>query len=225
MAPLPSPGAAAPRPFTFDTVFDGGRVIEPVRPKRVFTPEEVEAARAQARAEGERSAVARAEAEAAAALADAARSIRAALDALKALAHEHRVASAELALACGRAIAGEALARFPEAAATAALESLAREVEAQPRLIVRGAPDAAERLGQALARTAEAIGYAGAVQVKADPALPPAAFAFEWGDGRAAFDPQAASARVGEALAAALASEGLHAEAPLADHPDLEPDA
>lgn len=210
------------RPFTFDTVFDGGRVIEPVRPKKAFLPEEVEAARAQAFAEGERSAVARAESEHAAAMSDAARAIRAALDALKALAHEHRVASAELALACGRAIAGEALARFPEAAATAALQSLAREVEAQPRLVVRAAPDQAERMGEALSRTAEAVGYAGAVVVKADPAIPPAAFAFEWGDGRADFDPPAASARVGEALAAALAAEGLHAENPLSSDPAQE---
>jgi flagellar assembly protein FliH len=45
--------------------------------------------------------------------------------------------------------------------------------------------------------------------------MPKAAFVFDWGDGRAAFDPVAASERVGEALAAALAAEGLHAEPPM----------
>ena len=35
---------------------------------------------------------------------------------------------------------------------------------------------------------------------------------FDFGDGQAAYDPAAAAERVAEALHAALASEGLHAE-------------
>ena len=212
MAALPS---SAPRPFTFDTVFDGGRVVAPVPAKSAWTAEEVAAARAAGYAEGQATALARGEAEAAAALAGARGHIAAALEALKALAHEHRVASAELALACGRAMAGAALERFPEAAAQAALEALAREIEAQPRLVVRCAAAQAERLSTVLERTAEAIGHAGAVIVKGEPGLSGAAFVFDWGDGRAVFDPQAASARIEAALAAALAAEGLHAEPPL----------
>ena len=61
---------------------------------------------------------------------------------------------------------------------------------------------------------AEAVGFTGAVSVKADAAYPPAAFLFDWGEGRARFDPAGAQARVEQALAAALASEGLHAEPP-----------
>jgi flagellar assembly protein FliH len=40
----------------------------------------------------------------------------------------------------------------------------------------------------------------------------PAAFVLDWGDGKAAFDPQDAALRVAAALDAALAAEGLHAE-------------
>ncbi len=48
--------------FTFDTVFeDSGRVIAPIRPKKHFTAEEVQAIRAECFAQGERSAVAIAE--------------------------------------------------------------------------------------------------------------------------------------------------------------------
>lgn len=205
---------AAHRPFVFDTVFDGDRVIAPVRPKTSFTAEELEAARASAYAEGERSAVARAEAEAAAALSQAAQAISAGLHALREVAHEHRTASAELALACGRAVAGAALESFPEAAATAALEALAREIDAQPRLVVRAAPTGGERLRESLERAAEAVGFAGQLVVKADPLLAAAAFQFDWGEGRAHFDPAAAEARLRTALAAALAADGLHAEAP-----------
>ena len=214
-APAPAPVAGAVhRRFTFDTVFDGDRVITPERPKTSYAAEEVEAIRAAAYAEGQSSAVARAEAEAAAALAGARADLAAALGALQGLAHEHRVASAELAMACGRAVAGAALERFPEAVAEAALEALAREIESQPRVMVRCAPGRAERLQAALARTVEAIGYPGALAVRDEPGLAGAAFLFDWGDGRAAFDPAAASARVEEALAASLAAEGLHAEPP-----------
>ena len=217
-APAPKPAAAPPsppRPFTFDVEFSGGRVITPVKPKTQVSIAELDAAKAEAYAEGQASAVARAEADAATALAAARRDIADALSALKALAHEHRVASAELALACGRAIAGAALDALPEACASAALTALAREIEAQPRLLVRASPEAADRTRAALERAAEAAGHAGAVTVKPEPGLSGAAFSFDWGDGRAAFDPAAASARVGEALAAALAAEGLHAEPPL----------
>ncbi len=202
------------RKFTFDTVFDGDGVVSfaATRPKRAFTPDEVEQVRIQAFAEGERSAVVRAEEAAAASLADIARATRQALGALVHVAHEHRTACAELALACARTIAGAALERFPQAPAQAALASLAREIEAAPKLAVRTTPDMVERLQAALDETAMACGFPGQIVVKGDPALPDAAFVLDWGDGRAAFDPIQAADRVAEALHTALAAEGLHAE-------------
>lgn len=210
--------ASAPRPFTFDTVFDGDRVIAPVRPKAVvYTAEDLEAARAAGYASGRADAVARAEADAAAALAEATAAIRAALAALTALAHDHRTASAELALTAARKIAGAALDQFPEQPALAALDALARELESRPRLIVRAAPAGAERLEAVLSQAAEHAGFAGQLAVKADPALPRAAFVFDWGEGRAAYDPDKAADMVQQALDRALAAEGLHAEPLLLD--------
>jgi flagellar assembly protein FliH len=202
------------RKFTFDTVFDndGGIAFAPPKVKRAFTADEVELARAQAYAEGERSAVVRAEEAQAAALADIARSTRTALGALAKVAHEHRTACAELALACARTIAGAALEQFPQAPAQAALTSLAREIESAPKLAVRATPDMVERLQSALDQTAQACGFPGQILVKADPALPAAAFVLDWGDGRASFDPIEAAERVTDALHTALAAEGLHAE-------------
>lgn len=200
--------------FAFDTVFDneGGMREPPPRPKRAFTPEEVEAARAQGYAEGERSAVARAEQHAANALADISRAVQEAFSTLAAVAHEHRSGSAMLALAAGRKIADAALERFPEAPASAALVALAREVEAQPRITVRVSEDLVERTQVALEETAHAIGFPGQIVARADANMPPAAFTFDWGDGRASFDPDEATRRVAEALEAAIAAEGLHAE-------------
>ncbi|MGC1303054.1 MAG: flagellar assembly protein FliH, partial [Caulobacteraceae bacterium] len=92
--------ASTPRPFTFDTVFDGDRVIAPPKPKRHFSAEEVEAARAAGYAEGERSVTAQAEAAVARALAEVAGSVRSGLGYLTETAHGHRSDSARLALAC-----------------------------------------------------------------------------------------------------------------------------
>ncbi|HEX2800566.1 MAG TPA: flagellar assembly protein FliH [Phenylobacterium sp.] len=200
--------------FGFDTVFDGvGDVAyQAPRPKRSFSPEEVEAIRQSVRGEAEQAALAGVAARQADALDAIAQACGQALPKLAEVAHAHRVNSAELALACARAIAAAALDRFPEAPVRAALESLAREIEAAPRLIVTADPELAAGLQAVLEETAKAVGYPGGIQVRADAGFTPHAFNLDFGDGSASFDPQAAAERVSQALHAALAAEGLHAE-------------
>jgi flagellar assembly protein FliH len=200
--------------FDFGTVFDaaGGVAYAPPERKRSFSPAEVEQIKALSFAEGQRSAVAQAEQVQAAALSEIAGAARAALGALAKAAHGHRAGSTQLAMATARAIAGAALDRFPDAPATAALLALAREVETAPRLIVRAEPQQVERLQAALDGAAQASGFPGQISVKADPALPRAAFVLDWGDGRASFDPVEAEARATAAVQTALIAEGLHAE-------------
>jgi flagellar assembly protein FliH len=200
--------------FGFDTEFDatGGVAFQPPRPKRAYTPEEVEAIRLQAYAEGEKAGLNSVAAEQARALAMIAAGCGQALPRLAEVAHSHRVGSAGLALACATAIADAALTRFPEAPVQAALESLAREIETAPRLVVGASPALAETLQGLLDDTAAKVGFTGAIQVRPEPGYSPCAFTLDFGDGSAAFDPQAAAARVTEALEAALAAEGLHAE-------------
>ncbi len=203
----------APRKFEFDTVFDGAGDVtfEAPRPKRLFPAEEVEQIRADAFAAGERKALASMKAMQAQAMSAVGAAVGAALPSLAAVAHEHRTQSAELALACGRAIADAALDRFPEAPIQAAMETLAREIETSPRLVVSVPANVADDLQEALEETARGIGYSGAIVVRGT-GMGPAAFTLDFGDGSAAFDPQASAARVAAALEAALAAEGLHAE-------------
>lgn len=203
-----------PRKFSFDTEFDatGGVAFQPPRPKRAYTPDEVEEIRKQAYAEGEKAALAGIASDQARALATIAGAVNQALPRLAAVAHEHRVGSATLALACATAIADAALTRFPEAPVQAALEALAREIEAAPRLMVSAAPELADKLQTVLEEAAQRSGFTGAIQVRPDGAFGPCAFTLDFGDGSAAFDPAAAAARVTDALTAALAAEGLHAE-------------
>ena len=212
--------------FKFDTVFEAtGRVIAASpRPKRSYTAEEVEQIRRTAEAAGEARALASVANRQAEALAVIARAVQQALPGLAGVAHQHRVGSAELALACGRAIAGAALEAAPQAPVRAALTALAREVEAAPRLIISADADLADGLQAVLEETAQAAGYAGAVQVRVSGALGPNAFTLDFGDGSASFDPAAAAERVSQALHAALAAEGLHAEPliPGAPAPDAQ---
>lgn len=202
----------APVKFAFDTVFEAdGAMVIPARPKRSFTPEEVEAVREQAYREGERSAVALAEGRQAQALAEIAQAARAALSVLTDVVHQHRAGSAELARVAAERIADAALARFPEAPIEAALAALSAEIEAKPRLIVR-ARSVDDRMRSALEHAGAAAGFAGSIVLREEPGFPEAAFVLEWGDGKAAFDPADAARRVQTALDAALAAEGLHAE-------------
>jgi flagellar assembly protein FliH len=200
--------------FRFDTEFDAkGAVAHAApRPKRLFPADEVERIRAAAFAEGEREAMASIAARHAGALDQIAAVCAQALPRLAEVAHEHRQSSAALSLACGRAIADAALVRFPEAPVLAALEALAREIDSQPRLVVSAAPELAQALTGSLEEAARALGYEGAVIVKADGGFGPQAFTLDFGDGQAAFDPAAAAERVTQALEAALVAEGLHAE-------------
>ena len=200
--------------FGFDTVFDGagGVARSAPRPKRYFNAEEVEAIRARAFAEGEQKALGEMAAIQARALADIARSVEQAMGGLSQVAHGHREGSAALALACARAIAGEVLERFPQAALQTALDSLAREIESEPRLLVTVAPGLGEGLQELLAATAAAGGFNGQILVREDPVHSGAAFTLDFGDGAASYDPDEAAQRVWAALKAALATEGLHAE-------------
>jgi len=204
-----------PRKFAFDTVFDDdGDVLSsaPVR-KTFYTAQDVEQVRAEAFAAGREQALDQAQKDEARCLAEIRQAIGQAMGVLARAAHDHREAVVELAMAAASKIADAALDRFPEAAAQAAFQALLQEVESRPRLLVRASEGALEKVRAGLERTAEAAGYPGQVTVRADPDLEGAAFIFEWGEGRAAFDPAEATNRVGQALEAALAAEGLHGEA------------
>ena len=203
---------APPRKFMFDTVFQDGHVVAAPRPKRHFSAEDLEQARAEGFAEGERSALVVTETSLAASLSEIATSLGQALGSLSSLVHEHKSISAELSLACARRIAAEALDHFPHAPVAAALETLSGELTAEPRLIVRANPDQIERLTDLLTDTIARLGLTCDVIVRSEPGLPRAAFALDWGEGKAQFDPVRAEAAVAEALSAALAAAGRHDE-------------
>ncbi len=110
-----------------------------------------------------------------------------------------------------RVVAAAALDRFPAGPLQAALEALGQEIDSSPRLVIRtGDLDDANRAR--IEQLCADAGFSGVVAFREGADLPPAAFQLEWADGRAAFEPEAAFARMREALASALAAEAGHAE-------------
>ena len=198
------------QPFAFDTEFDAtGNVVrastwQPV--KRAYSPTEVEALIAEARNEGRAQALAELDSRRAQAIADLSAALAASLPRLAGVVETYREQTAELALATGRALASTALERMPHAALQAALEELGREIDASPRLVVAmaGLDEAARSEIEGLCANA---GYAGAVRFRDEPGLATAAFEIEWADGRAAFDPAEAFARLEAAVGRALAAD------------------
>ena len=202
--------APAHKKFEFGTVFgDAGQVTHAPREKRSYTPEEVDAIRAEAHAAGESSALARAQmAQAAAvqALADAAQS---GLSGLTDAIHAHKVAAVNLALICAQKIAAEALARFPEAPVTAALDALGQEIEQATRLVLF-AREPSDELKAAAQEAAMLAGFGGAIQFRDQPGYPAGAFQAVWSDGRAEFNPEAVFQALERALNEALEAEVFH---------------
>ena len=210
----------ASTPFSFDTEFDASGVViqasafRPVR--RAWTPAEVDALLAEARLEARNAALAEAESLQAMALSAIGQALTAAIPTLTRIAHAHREQSADLALAAARVVAAAALDRFPAGPLQAALEALGQEIDASPRLVIRSGE--LDETGRArIEQLCADAGFSGVVAFRDDPALPTAAFQLEWADGRAAFEPEAAFARMREALDSALAAEAGHAETLIPD--------
>ena len=205
----------ASTPFSFDTEFDASGVViqasafRPVR--RAWTPAEVDALLAEARLEARNAALAEAESLQAMAMSAIGQALTAAVPTLTRIAHAHREQSAELALAAARVVAAAALDRFPAGPLQAALEALGQEIDASPRLVIRTG-DLAETTHARIQQLCADAGFSGVVAFRAEPGMAPAAFQLEWADGRAAFDPDEAFARIRDALQSALAAEAGHAE-------------
>ena len=202
-------------PYAFDTEFDAsGVVVQPSSwqpTRRAYAPTEVEALVAEARRQAREEALAESHSRQAMALAAIGEALTGAVPALTRVARTHREQAAELALAAARVVAASALDRLPTGPLQAALEALGQEIDASPRLVIRaaGLDDASRARIEQLCADA---GFTGVAAFRDEPGLPPAAFQLEWADGRAEFEPEAAFARMREALDSALAAEAGHAE-------------
>lgn len=173
--------------FNFDTVFgEDGEVVRAAprqRPKTSFTPDEVEAIRQEAYAQGTQSA----EAAANMALANALKSASAyAAELLKrqdAKAEAMRADASQLAVAAARRVAGHALAHYPMAEIEAAISRTLHDYHGEARLVVRLNPSLVAPLQAKLPKMIEAEGFIGRVVLAGDASLRGADCRVEWADG------------------------------------------
>lgn len=197
------------RKYAFDTEFapDGKIMVE--LPKRI-TPEQMQAAIAEAYEKGKNDATAQAERRTAAALEAIADAASAVLTRLDAESHAMRVEAARIAMAAAQKISGAALDGFGIERAAQAVEATMDALRHQPRLVVKLPPDMAEQLKPRITQMCETHAYASAVLVRAEPGLKNGAVVIDWSDGVITMDPDDAARRIEELIEAALAANEAH---------------
>ena len=177
------------RKFTFDTVFDeSGRIVretDRARVKRSFTPDEVEAIRRDAHAQGTGSIEARAAQATSLAMGQVAQAVMQVLSTLDEVVAQHRAEAAELALAVARKLAGAALERLPQPEIERVIADCLHQMPGEARVVVRVAPAAAAELKARVAEIAHEQGFNGRVLVTPEPSMKHADCRIEWADGGA----------------------------------------
>jgi flagellar assembly protein FliH len=179
--------AAQASRFSFDTVFgEDGEVVRNTprqRPKTSFTPEEVEAVRQEAFAQGAQNAEAAANAALANALKIAAAQAAELLKRQDAQLAAIRAEASQLAVDAARHVAGHALAQSPLSEIAVTLSRALHEYHDEPRLVVRLNPALSAPLQARLPGLIETEGFIGRVVVAGDTALRGADCRIEWADG------------------------------------------
>lgn len=211
------------RPFQFDTRFpddptpDGPGMPPPPEPALGgFTEADLEAVRDRAFKQGleigsrdgfergQQSARQSAEAQAAQALTGLKQAVRSALQSLAAVQDQTEREAVRVVTTLVTRLAPPLL----EAVAAAELDTLVRDTLAaavgRPCLRLRVHPGAVDRLNGLLPALAEQAGFAGAVDIAGDAALPPGAARADWGTGGALRDPRQIDRALADAVAIAI---------------------
>jgi flagellar assembly protein FliH len=206
---------AQPRKFTFDQRFDSGPSgTRPSAPKvkRFYTPEEVEAVRAAAYAEGKGSLEAVTAQAQSVALGQIAEATMAALRTMDMLAAEARADAMQVALLSARRIAESALARYPLDSIEETIAQCLAQIAHEPRVVIKVNADVADALRARIGQLTDDIGFAGRIVISAEPHLSHADCRLEWTDGGIERNAGVIAERVESHLARFIESERRRAE-------------
>lgn len=201
-----------PVKFTFDTPFDAPEAPAPVEepPPAVYSADDLEAARAEARAAGKTAGAAEASARIEARFAEAADAIAAALARLLArqtgeLA-ELRAEAGEIAFAVAAKLAPSLIARTPLAEIELMVEQCLGDLADEPRVVVRVADGLVDPLKERIDGLAAAAGFPGQVVLLGEPSMGPGDARVEWAHGGAERNARAVGAAVEAAVGRYLQS-------------------
>jgi flagellar assembly protein FliH len=203
--------------FTFDTVFDAQNDAvsdaAKARQKKSLTQGEIDALRAEARAEGLKAGEIRAAEAVAAAANETANALRTVLQRSSADIEIVRAEAAKLALVAARTLARLALDAMPASEVENVLRESLHQAIGEPRVLLRASPQVAEALQSRLADIAHEEGYEGRVQISADPNIRGADCRIEWRGGGA----ERSEAALEAALAELIARHFSHIHHPLTE--------
>ncbi len=197
------------RKYAFETEFAPDGAIITQAPKK-FDSDELEAEKALAYKRGADDALAQAERQTTAAVQALGEKVTALLGKLDGERREMREEAARVAMMASRKIAGAALDSFGAERVAVAIESVMDALRHQPRLVVKLAPDAVDKLKPRIDEMAELHGYSGAILVRAQPGLRAGEVSIDWSDGVIHMNPEDAAKRIEDLIEAALAAPTTH---------------
>ncbi len=201
----------APQParFTFDLDLrrpDAREATLPEAAVQALVAQAREEGRAEGRIAGEQGATARAAQNLAAAAARVAQVASEMLGAIDDQRHAVLSEAVDLAASIGRKLAGHALGRYP----TAEVEALVREclsaLDGVPHLVIRCAPELAERIRDTTTAQIATSSFTGRLVVMGEPDIAIGDCRIEWADGGLVRDINATSADINSKIAAFLAA-------------------
>jgi flagellar assembly protein FliH len=197
------------RKYAFETEFAPDGAIVTQAPKK-FDSSELEAEKAAAYKRGADDALAQAERQTTATVQALGEKVTALLSKLDNERRAMREEAARVAMMAARKIAGAALDSFGIERVALAIESVMDALRHQPRLVVKLAPEAVEKLKPRIDEMADLHGYAGAILVRAQPGVRVGEVSIDWSDGVIHMSPEDAAKRIEELIEAALAAPTTH---------------
>jgi flagellar assembly protein FliH len=172
--------------FTFDTHFDGPdprNEKSPVRSRKSYSAEDIDALKHEAREEGRVDGDVRANHAIAASIGQVAAAVFAAIEAMDGEIECIRAEAAGLAIMAAKKLAHAALASAPEAEIEEALRAALHQAIGEPRVVVTTSPLLAQKIQERADEIAHREGYEGRMQFVHDDGLTNADCRIEWRGG------------------------------------------
>lgn len=180
---------AEPKKFTFDTEFrpEGDLISNAARARtrRVFTQAEIDSMFAKARHEGMKAGTVRAQEATAQAIAQFCATVQDSMGVAQNQIDALRAEAAQLALIAARKLAHVAVEAMPMGEVEEALREAIHQAIAEPRIVLKAAPNVIALLKEKLDELAHETGYEGRIVLNAEPGMHGGDCRIEWRGGGA----------------------------------------
>ena len=191
--------------FTFDVEFrpEGDLVSNAarLRQRKVFTQEELDSMLTRARHDGMKMGQVRAAEATVTVIEKLCSVVREAADSTRGQVEDLRREAASLAFVAAKKLAGEAVAALPEADVEAALREAIHQAIAEPRIVLRAAPNVVAALKDKLDELAQETGYEGRIVASPESGMKVGDCRSEWRGGGAERSMDQLEEAIGEVVA------------------------